>query len=834
MVNIRSKIFIVFFVSFLLLPLLIKAQTVIRVNQLGYLEKSIKVAVLASKTDVKVEKFAIYDALTNSEVCTLNKVKTYGKYGPFNNCYRLDFSTFTKKGAYYIKAGDIVSPKFRIGNDVYNGTADFILNYMRQQRSGYNPFLKDSCHTHDGYIIYHPTLDSTYIDVKGGWHDATDYLQYVTTSANAVFQLLFAYQQNPSVFKDKYDKNGNQGANGVPDILDEAKWGLDWLVKMNPEKNVMFNQLADDRDHRGFRLPNLDSASYGKGLYRPVYFCNGKPQGVFKYKNRTTGIASTAGKYASAFALGSKILAKYYPEFSEKIKQKAVEAYDWGKQNPGVCQTAPCGSPYYYEEDNWVDDMELAATQLNDIKAQNNLITDAVKYGKEEITTPWMGADTAKHYQWYPFLNLGHYYLSVNKDKRISKEFIENIKLGLEKIYNRGKNNGFLYGVPFIWCSNNLVAAAITQANLYYKLTKDTKYNEMEAALCDWLFGCNPWGACMIVGLPSYGSTPQDVHSSLWIKKGYRTTGGLVDGPVYATIFAKLEGLKLAHPDEYADYQSDYVVYHDDYGDYSTNEPTMDGTASLSYYLSSKEIEGKSKTGTENFDYSCGAVIRGDKTKKEISLVFTGHEFADGYDVLKKVFDKHKIKGAFFLTGDFYRNKNYENLLKELKKNGHYLGGHSDKHILYASWEKRDSTLVTKKEFTDDLENNYKELARFGVKKEDAPYFLPPFEWYNDEITAWTTELGLKLINFSPGSTSNQDWTIPVPGATYYGSDTLYTRIMNYEKKDKNGLKGYILLTHIGTDPRRMDKFYNKMDSLITELKGKGYKFVPITKLLGN
>ena len=145
---------------------------------------------------------------------------------------------------------------------------------------------------------------------RAAWHDASDYLQYVTTSATATYQMLFAFLNNPSSFKDEYDKDGNKGANEIPDILDEAKWGLDWLVKMNPENEVMFNQIADDRDHYLYDLPTVDSINYGKGLERPVYFCNGKPQGVFKYKNRTTGIASTAAKYASAFSLGSELLKK--------------------------------------------------------------------------------------------------------------------------------------------------------------------------------------------------------------------------------------------------------------------------------------------------------------------------------------------------------------------------------------------------------------------------------------------------------------------------------------------------------------------------------------------
>ncbi|MCD6201057.1 MAG: glycoside hydrolase family 9 protein [Bacteroidales bacterium] len=129
-----------------------------------------------------------------------------------------------------------------------------------------------------------------------------------------------AWQQNPAAFGDHFEANGDPGKNGIPDILDEAKWGLDWLVKMNPAKGVLFNQVADDRDHVGFRLPNRDSVHYGIDLQRPVYYCSGKPQGLFKYKNQTTGIASTAGKYASAFALGSRMLEKKGYRFSTNFE----------------------------------------------------------------------------------------------------------------------------------------------------------------------------------------------------------------------------------------------------------------------------------------------------------------------------------------------------------------------------------------------------------------------------------------------------------------------------------------------------------------------------------
>lgn len=586
-----QNIFLIIFIF--ISPLLLAQHSWIRINQLGYLEKSLKVAVFLSKDDVNIISFSIYDSENDKEVWNSKSAKSFGGYGNFTNTFRLNFTDFEKSGVYYIKAGDAKSPSFKISNDVYDGTADFLLKYMRQQRCGYNPFLQDSCHTVDGFIVDHPTLTGTYIDVKGGWHDASDYLQYLTTSANAIYQMLFAYQMNPDSFGDKYDANGNPGSNGIPDVLDEAKWGLDWMVRMNPDSGFMFNQIADDRDHLGFRLPNHDSVDYGKGFERPVYFITGKHQGICRYKNRTTGVSSSAGKYASSFALGAEILKDFYPEFSQMIMGKAVDAYSFAKTDLGVCQTASCRAPYFYEEDNYVDDLELAAVQLFLTLGDSIYLNEAIEWGKVEPVTPWMGADTARHYQWYPFVNLGHYFVAKNGNEKVKKLFTYYLKKGIEGVYKRGKDNTFQFGIPFIWCSNNLVAAMLTQLRLYNELTNDETYLEMEAALRDWLFGCNPWGTSMIIGLPEDGDYPEDPHSAFTHIHKYRIDGGLVDGPVYTSIFSSLIGITLYSEDQYAEFQSDISVYHDDYGDYSTNEPTMDGTASLSFYLSALQKMGK-------------------------------------------------------------------------------------------------------------------------------------------------------------------------------------------------------------------------------------------------
>ncbi len=800
-------------------------ETWIRINQIGYLEKSIKVAVVISKSNLTFDSFQIFDAISDKLVYSGKQISEYGSYLNFTSTFRINFSEFQKAGSYYIKIDDTVSPFFRIGNDVFDGTADYLLNYMRQQRCGFNPFLNDSCHVNDGFRIYHPENDSLHIDVTGGWHDASDYLQYVTTSANAAFQMMFAYQQNPNSFGDYYDATGIKGSNGIPDILDEAKWGVDWLLKMNSTDDEFYNQIADDRDHMSFRLPTLDSVSYGKGLERPVYLATGKPQGVLKHKNRSDGLASTVGKYSSTFSLAAQVLKPFYPELTETLMNKAKNAYEVGKENPGVCQTAPCRAPYFYEEDNYTDDMELAAIQLYNLTNEKNYLNEAIDFGKKEISTPWMGADSAKHYQWYPFVNLGHSYLS-SIEHNSSKEFTNYLKTGLSKIYNRGKENPFLNGIPFIWCSNNLVAAALTQSRLYSETTNDSTFLEMESSLLDWLFGCNPWGTSMIVGLPGWGDYPSDPHSAFWHNNNFQTFGGLVDGPVYAAIFNNLIGIQIYGGDEYSEFQNDYVVYHDDYGDYSTNEPTMDGTASLSYYFSSMQKLGNSKK--DKNIYAHGAIVRGDTTQKKIVLVFTGHEFADGREEILSVLEKHNIKANFFFTGEFYRNKNFSDFIKKLKNDGHYLGAHSDKHLLYVDWELRDSTLISKSEFIADIKNNYKEMEKFGIKSSDSKIFLPPFEWYNNEISNWTKELGLTLVNFSSGTNSNADYTIPSM-TNYKSSEKIFESIINYEKE--NSLNGFILLMHIGTSPERKDKFHDILDKLIIEISSKGYTFELINKL---
>ncbi|MBL7745065.1 MAG: polysaccharide deacetylase family protein [Chitinophagaceae bacterium] len=192
---------------------------------------------------------------------------------------------------------------------------------------------------------------------------------------------------------------------------------------------------------------------------------------------------------------------------------------------------------------------------------------------------------------------------------------------------------------------------------------------------------------------------------------------------------------------------------------------------------------------------------------------------------------KQKIKASFFFTGRFYRSITFAPLIRRLKKEGHYLGAHSDEHLLYCDWTKRDSLLVTKQQFKTDLLKNYTELARYGISKGKAAFFLPPYEWYNDSIAAWTREMGLQLINFTPGTLSTADYTTP-DMKNYRNSEAIYNSIIHYENSKSSGMNGFILLVHIGTDPKRTDKLYDRLPELIRHLSAKGYHFQTVDQLL--
>jgi len=560
-------------------------QLYVRLNQLGFAPEQPKSAIIFSREALPAE-FQIVDALAGAVVFT-GAVKTIdGSWGQFDHYGELDFSSFRQAGTFTIRVGSVTSSKFAISPTINTPLPDQLLDFMRQQRCGYNPYVDAACHTFDGRTAFGPAPPGTYINASGGWHDAGDQLKYLLTSSNATAQMLLAYQLAPDkrVFADKFNNLGQPGANGTPDILDEALWGLAWMLRLHPAPDQLYHQVADDRDHKGFRLPQLETVDYGwgPGSYRVVYFADGQPQGLRQYKSESNGVANLAGRYAAAMALGYQIW-KDDPRlrsFAQILLQAGREVYKLGQAKEGVQQGNSYGAPYRYAETTWADDMEWGAAELFRATRDNRYLREAKRYALLARDESWMGRDEAGHYQYYPFMNAGHFRLYNLVDARTKKQLASFYREQLERCIKQSERNPYRIGVPFIWCSNNLLVALATQCLMYERMTGDKRYRQFTAQQIDWLLGKNPWGVSMFTGIPDDGVYPKDVHlfTNALLKKMVR--GGLVDGPVYRKVFQSLRGVSIREPDPFAPFQDDRAVYHDDINDYSTNEPTMDGTAS--------------------------------------------------------------------------------------------------------------------------------------------------------------------------------------------------------------------------------------------------------------
>jgi peptidoglycan/xylan/chitin deacetylase (PgdA/CDA1 family) len=229
------------------------------------------------------------------------------------------------------------------------------------------------------------------------------------------------------------------------------------------------------------------------------------------------------------------------------------------------------------------------------------------------------------------------------------------------------------------------------------------------------------------------------------------------------------------------------------------------------------------------FEYREGGIVRGRRDEKKLALEFTAHEFTEGgTTVLDQLAARH-IKASFFLTGGCLRNPTNQALVRRILADGHFLGPHSDSHPLLCPWSGPKKTLVTKEFFIGEMESNLEAIEKFGIKRTAVQFFIPPYEWYNGEIARWAGEMGLHLINFTPGTRSTADYTGD-SASNFVSSKAIMASIVAREKQ--SGLNGYLLLLQLGSGPRRTDKMTDHAGELIDYLQGRGYRFVRVDELL--
>lgn len=516
----------------------------IRINQVGFFPKDIKTGVILSYNDLSELKYFVRDY--NSQEIVFQDIihQKPLRYGKFNFCYEIDFSGLQKVGRYYLELGNQKSFPFSIGDSLYNSVRDSLSLFFKVQRCGpTNPMLHFPCHLSDATKLI-GNKDSSAVDLTGGWHDAGDYIKFLKTTAYATYMMIFSYEFDKEKFG--YDLNED----GVPDILEEAKVGLDWLLRCNFEKYKLISQVQDERDHQvGFRLPEKDSLQFD----RPAFVSIGK---------------NTIGIYSAALALGARIWKEkfYNNEFASRCLNAARNIYSIRNEVPDIDTTYS----NVYKEKSFDGKLALAAIELYITTNNNSYLQDAISYGNKADADFW--------WSFGDYNSLAHY-----KIAQFKPEFSDYIYKNLIHSKNRIDSLIFKEGLDFSWGTTNSFLGVSLQAILYKRLTGSNEFDSLNTFQRDYILGKNPWGISFIYNIGS--NFPKHLHSQIaFFHKGY-LPGALSAGPAPIKIIEKYSINRKNF--DYDNFNLQDVKYFDDEMDFITNEPTIVGNATALFVFGS-------------------------------------------------------------------------------------------------------------------------------------------------------------------------------------------------------------------------------------------------------
>lgn len=534
------------FVSFALILILLQIrisacvqndpQTFIRLNQVGFLPDDIKTAIILSNSSIQSDQFKLIDLSDNHSVF-IGEIDTNSfQFGEFNFCKKFSFTEFQTPGKYIISLPDIQSYPFEIGVNVYNSVVDSLMLFLKVQRCGpTNPILHQPCHLSDvSLIIGDSTTD--FVDATGGWHDAGDYIKFFSTAAYTTYMLLFAYEFDEQKF------NFDNDSNAVPDILEEAKVGLDWLLRCNYTSGKILTQVQDLDDH-GFpwRMPEDDSLKFD----RPGFYGIGKNQiGIF------------TAVMASAYRIWQK---KFLDStFASKCLEAALNLYNYRNDSPNIDS---CYSGFYQDNAFW-GKLALGAIELYYSNGEEKYLNEAKQY-----------ADSAGSDYWWSWSNINS--LADYKLSKIDPAYLKYIENNLEKFKLFSDSSSFDLGMPYTWGTTNSFLGITLQGILFKEISKSNQYDNLIYYHRDFVMGRNAWGLSFIYGIGS--QFPQRMHSQVgFFHNGY-LPGALTAGPSPQIVLEKYSFNREASV--YDKFNSDDGKYFDEFQDYVTNEPTISSNA---------------------------------------------------------------------------------------------------------------------------------------------------------------------------------------------------------------------------------------------------------------
>ncbi len=215
-----------------------------------------------------------------------------------------------------------------------------------------------------------------------------------------------------------------------------------------------------------------------------------------------------------------------------------------------------------------------------------------------------------------------------------------------------------------------------------------------------------------------------------------------------------------------------------------------------------------------------GVGVRLDDQGRNVYFVFSADSAFEGAELALNAMLERGCLGSFFFTGRFLRDTTNRHVVERIISEGHYVGPHSDQHLLLAEWDEERTPLVAVDSLIADTRANLATLAQCGVDTAGVNWYMPPYEWASTCHAEAVRSMGMTPIAPTPGILTYRDYTTPDMDE-YHSSDTLYRQLLDYEAA--HGLSGAIVIVHLGTHPLRTDKFYWRFPQLLDTLHARGY-----------
>ncbi len=474
----------------------------ILVNQVGFLPDGLKYATLRGEALNKTASLINED----SGESVLDAEIGAGKEDPDagDNTEIFDFSKIKDEGTYHIEAGDEVSPSFKISKDVYGELLNAALKVFYYQRCGTElksdlagDFAHKVCHT-DKAVLYED--NSKELDVTGGWHDAGDYGRYPVAGAKAAADLLLAYEDYPDAFNDEVGIP--ESGNGTPDILDEARWELEWLFKMQRDDGGVYHKVTC-QNFPGEVLPEEETDQL---IIMPVS-------------------TTATGDFAAVMAIASRVYGDVDKDFADKCLEASKKAAEYldktprdtkGYKNPSDISTGE------YEDVNDVDERFWAYAEL--FKTTGDASYEEKMAGEIEKCDYALGWQAVAGYGAYAYLS------SKGNDAEVKSEIREEVKKKRAEIMGNAEKSGYASSIvgDYVWGSNLTIANNgdfLIMTDAY----ADTNGKDAAKKQLNYLLGNNATGYSFVTGFGTLAAANPHHRPSQVVGKA--VPGMVVGGP---------------------------------------------------------------------------------------------------------------------------------------------------------------------------------------------------------------------------------------------------------------------------------------------------------------